>query len=299
MKLTDHLQMTLKGDSIAALKLGDLLGDLAVNLVLALLIFFVTLWLAGRASNLAKRAVGALPRTSDDATLQSFVGSSARMVVIIIGLIAVLRRLGVETTSIVAVLGAGSLAIGLALQGALSNVAAGVMILILRPYRVGDTVTIAGKTGTVRKLDLFNTEMIDGDGLKVIAPNGKAFGDVIINFTDIPNRRVELNFGIDYSDDVGKAIELAIACAKADKRVLKDPAPWAKVTQLAASSMILTVRAWTMPGDQGETQVDLMRAIKDAYDAGGIHFPFPIQMTVDRGGPRPAGSERPAPPPPA
>jgi small conductance mechanosensitive channel len=297
MKLTDHLQMTLKGDSIAALKLGDLLGDLAVNLLLALLILVVTLWLAGRASNLAKRAVGALPRTSDDMTLQSFVGSSARMVVIVIGLIAVLRRLGVETTSIVAVLGAGSLAIGLALQGALSNVAAGVMILILRPYRVGDTVTIAGRTGQVRKLDLFNTELIDGEGLKIIAPNGKSFSDVIVNATDIPNRRVELNFGIDYGDDVGKAIDLALACARADKRVLKNPAPWAKLTQLAASSMILTVRAWTAPGDQGETQVDLLRAIKTAFDTGGIHLPYPIQMTVDQGGVKPPPTEPSASPP--
>jgi len=294
MKLTDHLQMTLKGDSIAALKLGDLLGDLAVNLVLALLILVITLWLARRASNLARRAVGALPRTSDDMTLQSFVGSSARTVVIVIGLIAVLRRLGVETTSIVAVLGAGSLAVGLALQGALSNVAAGVMILILRPYRVGDTVTIAGRTGQVRKLDLFSTELIDGEGLKIIAPNGKSFGDVIVNFTDIPSRRVELNFGIDYGDDVGKAIDLALACARADKRVLKDPAPWAKLTQLAASSMILTLRVWTTPGDQGETQVDLMRAIKTAFDAGGIRLPYPIQMTVDQGGPKRPDSPTPA-----
>jgi small conductance mechanosensitive channel len=163
---------------------------------------------------------------------------------------------------------------------------------------VGDTVTIAGRTGQVRKLDLFSTELIDGEGLKVIAPNGKAFGDVIVNATDIPNRRVELNFGIDYGDDVGKAIDLALACAKADKRVLKDPAPWAKLTQLAASSMILTVRAWTAPGDQGETQVDLMRAIKTAFDAGGIRLPYPIQMTLDRGGPKSAQPEAPAPQPP-
>jgi small conductance mechanosensitive channel len=276
------LKTSLDSDSLMLVKAGDLLGDLAVNLVLALVIFAVTLWLAGWASRAAKAAIAALPRTHNDVTLQSFAGSVARSAVVIFGLIAVLRRLGVETTSIIAVLGAASLAVGLALQGALSNVAAGVMILILRPYQVGDTVTLAGRTGAVRRLDLFNTELIDPDGLKVVVPNGKAFGDIIVNHSEIVRRRIELTFPLDPGEDAERAAALALKLAVADRRVLADPPAWAKPTELSAGALTLALRVWVSPADHAEARSDLLQAIKRAFDNQGVQLatPLPTAVTV-------------------
>src|SRR6185312_9563691 len=172
--------------------MADAAGGLAVNLALAGLILAGTLWAASWLSTLAGRAIQRAHRHSPpDATLQSFVTSLVRYVVVIIGLIAVLQQLGVKATSVIALLGAGSLAIGLAMQGSLSNVAAGVMLLVLRPYRVGDVVEINGKVGTVRRLDLFMTELSDPDDLNVFMPNGKVFGEMIVNYSTPSRRRME------------------------------------------------------------------------------------------------------------
>ena len=172
------------------------MGQLAVSLVIAALILGFTLWASGWAAGLVRRALGQLQRPgAPDATLQGFMASLVRWVIIVVGLMAVLEQLGVRATSILAVLGVASLAIGLALQGALSNVAAGVMILILRPYRVGHVVEINGKVGTVKRLDLFMTELSDPDNLDIFMPNGKVFGDTIINYSSPANRRMELGGG--------------------------------------------------------------------------------------------------------
>jgi small conductance mechanosensitive channel len=217
-----------------------------------------------------------------------------RYAVLVIGLIAVLRHLGVETTSIIAVLGAASLAVGLALQGALSNVAAGVMLLLLRPYQVGDVVAIAGKQGTVRRLDLFNTEIRDGDNLKILVPNSKAFGDVITNYTELENRRIELVFGIGYDDDVDKAMTVAKACAAEDERIFKEPAPWTAMTELASSTVNITLRCWTGVNGYWDTRYALLKRVKDAFDREGISLPFPTTVSIpappstDPGGPPPA-----------
>ena len=175
-----------------ARKLADVLGDLAINLVIAAVILAVTLWAAGWVSGLVSRALQRFSRTREDRTLQSFGSSVARWAVIIIGLIAVLTRLGVETTSIIAVVGAASLAIGLAMQGTLGNVAAGVMLLVLRPYQVGDFVEIAGRQGEVKGLKLFTTEIDTPDNVRITAPNGKVFGELITNFTAHGERRVDV-----------------------------------------------------------------------------------------------------------
>ena len=288
MTLADTFSKTLNGETVAVAKLGDVVGDLAVNLLIAGLILTFGVWLSGWAATLARQVLGKFRRTEKDLTLQDFAASLARYLVLILTIIAVLRRLGVETASIVTLLGAASLAIGLALQGALSNVAAGVMILIFRPYRVGDTVTIAGKTGKVSHLDLFNTTIHDADNLKIVAPNGKALADVVVNFTDIQRRRIELNFGIGYEDDIGHAVDIAIRCAAEDPRILKDPAPWAKPTDLAPSSVTLTVRVWVRPADYWEARFDLLRRIKEAYDAEGVSLPYPTQATVEKPAPSPA-----------
>ena len=205
---------------------------LLVNLAIGAGMLVVTLWLAGWASRLARNAMGRLHGHAPDAVLQGFIGSLVRYGVVIIGLIAVLQQIGVQTTSVLAVLGAASLAIGLALQGGLSNVAAGVMILLLRPYRIGDRVQIAGTVGRVRGLDLFVTRLHDLDNSVVFIPNSKAFGDIIVNYSMPENRRIVMDFGIDYDDDVELALALLVETARADERIVDDPAPWAKVTEL-------------------------------------------------------------------
>ncbi len=278
--IPENLRATFGAETAALIKLSDVAGDLAVNVLIALAIFIASLWLSRWLAGVVRRGFKRLPRTAHDQTLQDFVSSLVRYVIVIIGIVAVLRRLGVETTSIITVLGAASLAIGLALQGALSNVAAGVMILVFRPYRVGDFVQIAGKSGTCRKLDLFNTEIADVDGLKVVVPNGKAFGDVVTNYTDIPRRRIELHFGVGYDDDLAKAAELAIAIAQADPRVLDEPAPWAKPTELAASTVTVTLRCWTHVDGYWDTRFDVLKAVKTAFDKEGVSLPYPIQVTV-------------------
>ena len=186
----------------------------------------------------------------------------------------------VETTSIITVLGAASLAIGLALQGALSNVAAGVMILIFRPYRVGDFVTLAGKTGTVRKLDLFNTELIDADGLKIVAPNGKGFSDVVVNYTDIPNRRIELSFPVRYEDDLTVALQVLADVAKAEPRLRPDPAPWVNVTELGPNNVTITLRVWSDIDPYWDVRFDLMKAVRIALDRAGIPHAYPVQLSA-------------------
>jgi small conductance mechanosensitive channel len=283
---------TLTGKKIAFAKLSDIAGDFATNAAIALLILVTSLWLASWAAKLVRGAMRRLPRVNHDETLQGFVASLARYAVITIGVIAILHRLGFETTSIITVLGAASLAIGLALQGALSNVAAGVMILIFRPFRVGDIVTMSGKLGTVKRLDLFNTELVDFDGLKVVVPNGKGFGDVIINYTDIPRRRIQHKFGIDYNDSIDEAIALVLEVARADPRILPDPAPWCMVTELAESQVTVELRAWTALADYWVTRYDMLRKVKLAFDAAGITIPYPTQTSVAKD---PAAAPGPAP----
>jgi small conductance mechanosensitive channel len=214
------------------------------------------------------------------------MGSLVRWVVIALGLMAVLEQLGVRTTSILAVIGAASIAVGLALQGALSNVAAGVMLLILRPYRVGDVVEINDTIGTVKRLDLFMTLLADGDNLDVYMPNGKVFGEMIINYSTPRTRRMELEFSVDYDHDQGRAAALLVECARADPRILADPAPWAKTTALGEHAVTVTLRAWAATDAYWDARFDLIKRASEALQAGGIAHPYPHQVAVEK--PKPA-----------
>jgi len=256
-------------------------GEAAVNLLVALLILVVTIWLSGFLSRLVKNSFARIrDRAHIDTTLSNFISSLVRYGVLIVGMVAVFGQLGVQTTSILAVLGAASLAIGLALQGALSNVAAGVMLLFLRPYRIGDLVELNGRMGQVRSLDLFVTEMTAPDGLRLTMPNSRVLQEMIINYTASGHRRIELNFGIGYSDDADKALSILLEIAHDDPRVHKDPAPWAKVTELASSSVTVTLRVWTSTGDVLETRPDLIRRVKQTFDREGLSFPYPHQVEI-------------------
>jgi small conductance mechanosensitive channel len=230
---------------------GHDLSAFAVNLLVAAVILAVTFWAAGGGAGLARRAIGRMHSRSGgaDVTLQSFMGSLTRYAIIIVGLMMVLQQLGVKTTSVLAVLSGLLLGIGLALQGALSNVAAGVMLLLFRPYRVGDVVEIGGRTGTVQSLDLMVTELNTPDNLRVTAPNGKIFGDFIINYTKPNRRRVDVAFRIPPSKDLAAVLEAMKAQIAADKRVLKDPAPSFEASALHELFAEGVIRVWVKAPD--------------------------------------------------
>jgi small conductance mechanosensitive channel len=253
-----------------------------LNLAVGVGILVLTLWVAGWSSRMAREALSRLHgRTAPDTVLQGFVASLVRYTVVVIGSIAVLQQIGVQTTSILAVLGAASLAIGLALQGGLSNVAAGVMILLLRPYRIGDRVQIAGVVGRVHALDLFVTRLHDMQNSVVFIPNSKALSEMVVNYSMLPVRRIDMDFGIDYADDEDFALALLIETARADPRIVDDPPPWAKLTALKESTVIVTLRAWTSPAGYRDTEFDLIKAVKRRFQEEGLTFAYPHQTAVE------------------
>ena len=280
--LGDEIQRLVTGGPQAWAPLLATLLHWLLNLAVGAGILVVTIWVSGWASRLVREALSRLHgRSAPDAVLQGFVASLVRYAVFIIGGIAVLDQIGVQTTSVLAVLGAASLAIGLALQGGLSNVAAGVMILLLRPYRIGDRVKIADIVGRVHGLDLFVTRLHDLQNSVVFIPNSKALSEVVLNYSMLPARRIDMDFGIDYADDEDLALALLIETAKADSRIVDDPPPWAKITALAESTVTVTLRAWTSPAGYRDTQFDLIKAVKQRFQAAGLTFAYPHQVAVE------------------
>ena len=243
---------------------GHDLSLFAVNLLAALLILVVTFWAAGWAANLTKRAVGRLHTRSSaaDVTLQSFLSSLTRYLIMVVGLMMVLRQLGVNTTSVLAVLSGLLLGIGLALQGALSNVAAGVMLLLFRPYRVGDVVEIGGRMGTVLSLDLMVTEMNTPDNVRVTAPNGKIFGDFILNYTRPNRRRVDVTFHIPPNRDLGAVLEAMKAQIAADERALEEPAPSFEANALNELYAEGVIRVWVKTADYAAMKTAIVLAVQ-------------------------------------
>jgi small conductance mechanosensitive channel len=270
-------------DAAMIAKLTDMAGDLAVNLIIAAVILVATVFAARWVSGVTRRALSRVRGFRHDQTVLSFAVQVVRVVVYIIGLIAVLQRLGVQTTSIIAVLGAASLAVGLALQGTLSNVAAGVLLLVLRPYKVGDVIDIGGVAGSVQRLDLFTTQMSNANNHKIVVPNAKVLGDVILNLSGQKTRRVEINFTVGYGEDLNAARAVLAGVAEAHEKVLADPPPWTGVTGLLDSAVQITLHAWVASGDWWQAQADLMQGGKEAIDAAGIEIPFPHQVAVPYG----------------
>jgi small conductance mechanosensitive channel len=285
--LLKQTEAAFSGDPEMLRALAATAGAFCVRLLVAGVILAVTLWLGRRLSEAARGGVSRMHRRQhpEDQTLETLVGALVKYLVIAIGLIAVLQQLGVQATSVLAVLGAASLAIGLALQGTLSNVAAGIMILLLRPYRTGDRVELNGRQGVVKGMDLFNTELLDYDGLTLYLPNGKVFGEMIVNITQAGRRRIDLTFGIDYEDDVDIALRLLTEIAAAHPRVLKDPQPWSAVTALADSSVSVTLRCWAKPDDWQDAKFDIVKTVKTTFEANGLSFPYPHQVSIERRGP--------------
>ncbi len=262
-------------------ELAKNMTHVGLNLLLALLILLIGIWLSARLANFVQRA---LQRASVDVTLIGFLRKVVYGVLIAVLVVIALNTAGMSTAPLVAALGAAGLAIGLALQGSLSNLAWGVLLVIFRPFRVGDFVTAGGIDGTVESINLMHTLLSLPDGREAIVPNGKVGSDAIVNYNRRGSRRFELSVGIGYKDDIGAAIAEINKLFEQDERILKDPAPGVWTSALGESSVDLIVRGWTRPADVWATRADFLRAIKEHYDEVGISIPFPQrELTVVQG----------------
>ena len=219
-----------------------------------------------------------LEKSKTDPAVVSFVGSMIYFLILIFAVLAALAKFGIQTASFVAILGAAGFAIGFALQGSLANFAAGVLILVLRPFKVGNFIDGAGVAGTVKAIQLFTTVLATPDNIKIMVPNGKLFGDTIKNFSGFDTRRVDLVIGIGYTSDIQKANDVLINLVKEDTRILSDPPPKVAVSELADSSVNFVVRPWVKRQDYWGVKFDLTRKIKEAFDENGIEIPFPQQV---------------------
>ena len=214
-------------------------------------------------------------KASVDETLIKFLNSLIRVLLLTVVIIVALESLGVQTTSMIAILGAAGLAIGLALQSSLSNFSAGVMLIIFRPFKVGDFVEAGGATGVVEEIHIFNTQMLTGDNKEIIVPNGNIIGGNITNYSAKETRRVDMVFGIGYDDDLKKAKDILVSLVNSDERVLKDPEPVVAVSELADSSVNFIVRPWVNTADYWAVYWDFQEKVKNTFDAEGISIPFP------------------------
>lgn len=252
--------------------------DWATNIVLALIILVVGIWVAGR----AYKAIAGIANQHEqlDDTLFKFFGSVARYTILAFVGIAVLNRFGVQTASIIALLGAAGLAVGLALQGTLSNLAAGVMLLIFRPYKVGDFIDAAGKFGKVTEVDMFTTILQTFDNQQIIIPNSQIWGEQIINHSHHAVRGVDMRFGIGYGEDIDAARKVIDTVLANHPHVLKDPAPFVEVETLNDSSVDFLVR----PFSEGQHYFDILYSvpeqIKKALDEANIEIPFPHRKVI-------------------
>jgi len=244
------------------------------NIVIALLIFYV-----GRmAVGLVVRALRKIMQGQEvDETLETFVCNLVRMALLIVVIIAAISALGIETTSFIAIFGAAGLAIGLALQGSLSNFAAGVLIVLFRPYKVGDYIEGAGISGSVEQVQILTTVLKTPDNKEVIVPNSQIMNSIITNYSANDTRRVDMLVGVSYKDDLDKVRETLEELIAADDRILEDPACLIAVSTLADSSVNFVVRPWVKTEDYWGVMFDMTEAIKRRFDQKGISFPFPQQ----------------------
>lgn len=252
-----------------------LLTGYGMNVLGAIVTLIAGFVVAGWLSSLTNRAM----RKADkiDSVFHPLPGKVVRVAVMAFTLIAVLNRFGVETTSLIALLGAAGLAVGLALQGTLSNVAAGVMILVFRPFKIGDAVKLGGDVYLIDALGFFVCKAHLPDGPTAFLPNSKIWGETIINLsvTDKDIRRIDESYGIGYGDDINAALAILRKIAADEPRVLNDPEPLIKVDSLGDSSVIILFRVWTARADWWATKLDLVQRCKEALEAGGISMPFP------------------------
>jgi len=246
----------------------------SIKILAALLIFLIGKWLCRKITNLLSKL---LEKNNIDVTLIRFLDSIVYYALLIVVLIAAAGQLGINTTSFLTIVGAAGLAVGLALKDSLSNFASGVMLIMFRPYRVGDFVSVGGVSGTVKSIDIFNTTIHSPDNQKFIVPNANITTDVITNVTANDTRRVDLVIGIGYDDDIAKAKNILKDIIKNEKRILEDPATNIAVSELADSSVNFVVRPWVKTSEYWDVYFDLTEKIKVTFDKEGISIPYPQQ----------------------
>lgn len=247
---------------------------LAKNVIIALIIFYVgrmvvSLVVRGLRKTMQKQNV--------EKTLETFVSNLVRMALLIVVIVAAISQLGIETTSFIAIFGAAGLAVGLALQGSLSNFASGVLIVLFRPYRVGDWIEGAGVSGAVQQVHILTTILKTGDNKQVIVPNSQIMGSIITNYSANDTRRVDMVVGVSYGDDLDKVRSTIEELVASDERILAEPPCTIAVSALADSSVNFVVRPWVKTPDYWPVMFDLTEAIKKRFDKEGISFPFPQQ----------------------
>lgn len=244
------------------------------QLVLAIVVLLVGLWIVNKVIDGVRAG---LDKSNTDPTLAKFLGSLASVILKALLFISVAGMIGIETTSFIAVLGAAGLAIGLALQGSLANFAGGVLILLFRPYKVGDFIDAQGVMGTVAEIQIFTTIIRTGDNKRIIVPNGSISNGIITNFSAEAKRRVDFTFGIGYDDDIKQAKDTLKRIMGEDSRIHADPEPMVVVGELADSSVNFTVRVWVDAGDYWGVFFDTTEKVKLVFDEEGISIPYPQQ----------------------
>ncbi|UWQ96025.1 mechanosensitive ion channel family protein [Rhodobacteraceae bacterium M385] len=268
---------TTVGDIFTIEFMASILGNVVAAVAILLVAFFLASWVRRRIAALGER------HAHLDITLFAFLGTMARYVILIFAALFVLNTFGVQTTSVVAALGAAGLAIGLALQGTLSNVAAGIMIIMFRPIKIGDFVEVGGESGTVKNISLNMTELASIGNVQVFVPNSDVWGSEIKNYSGYSTRRAQWEFGVGYGVNLADAEAIIRKVLKADPRTHAEPAPWVQVNNLNSSSVDFLVRAWVNQGDYWDYQADIKRKVKEAFDEGGIDIPFPTRTLVQEG----------------
>jgi small conductance mechanosensitive channel len=250
----------------------ELIAVFGLKIVAAIVIFVIGKWIARLLKNFS---VKLMTKSKVDATLVKFLGHVIYITLLTFVILAALGKLGIQTTSFIAVIGAAGLAVGLALQGSLSNFAAGVLMIIFRPFKVGDLIEGAGVLGTVEEIQIFTTMLKTPDNKAVIIPNAKLTADNITNFTAKPVRRVDLVFGVSYTDNIDKVKEVIADVLKQDTRVLDDPPPTIGLLEMADSSINFAVRPWTGTSDYWNVYFNINELMKKRFDQEGISIPFP------------------------
>ena len=253
-------------------RIWELVAVWGIKVIAAIAIFVIGFWIAKLFRKIIEKV---LANRNVDPTIGSFVASLAYYALLAFVVLASLGQLGIQTTSFIAIIGAAGLAVGLALQGSLANFAAGFLMIIFRPFKVGDVIEGAGTSGTVEKIQIFTTQLLTPDNKTVIIPNASLTAGNIINYSTTGKRRIDMVFGIGYEDDIDKAKQIILEAISADERVFKDPAPTVAVSELADSSVNFVARPWVNTSDYWGVYFALTETIKKRFDQEGISIPFP------------------------
>lgn len=257
----------------------DLIFIYGPKLLMAIVIWFIGLWIIKIALKGVKRG---LEKGNYDLSLKKFLVNLLNWTFKIVLIVVVLGTVGIETTSFAAILAAAGLAIGLSLQGSLANFAGGILIMIFKPFKVGDTIQAQGEFGTVKEIEIFTTKLKSPDNKEIIIPNGTLSNGNITNFTSHDMRRIDFTFGVGYDSNIKQTKELLMAQLISHPKVLKEPAPVVSLNQLADSSINFIVRPWVKTDDYWDVYFDIMESTKEALDAAGIEIPYPHNVQINK-----------------